>query len=55
MLHLQDELLDGANYCEQMMRLGIFSAKVAEILESEHNNMSAGELIRKEYTNLFKK
>jgi hypothetical protein len=55
MLHLQDELLDGANYCEQMMRLGRFSAKVAEILESEHNNMSAGELIRKEYTNLFKK
>ena len=32
--HLQDELLDGANYCEQMLRLGEFTTNVSKILQN---------------------
>jgi hypothetical protein len=50
--HLQDELLDGANYCEQKLRLGEFTAKVAKIMDTETNYFVIGELISKEYNKL---
>lgn len=50
--HLQDELLDGANYCEQKLRLGQFTAKVSEILDKEDNYYTIGEKISKEYNKL---
>lgn len=53
--HLQEELLDGANYCEQQMRLGVFSQDVATLVESEPNDTSLGEKIRILYNNLLKK
>lgn len=50
--HLQDELLDGANYCEQMLRLGEFTTKICKILDVETNYYTIGELIAKEYNKL---
>lgn len=52
MQHLQDELLDGANYCQQMMRLGKFSMDVSKILDIETNYYTIGELVSKEYKKL---
>lgn len=51
--HLQEELLDGANYCEQMLRLGEFTKKIVEIIESDSNDASCGAKIRKEYNKLL--
>ncbi len=53
MQHLQDELLDGANYCQQMMRLGKFAARISEIIEATPNDYQCGELVRKEYYKLL--
>jgi len=53
--HLQDELLDGANYCEQMLRLGEFTTNVSKILDNETNYYTIGELIVKEYNKLKQK
>lgn len=50
--HLQDELLDGANYCEQMLRLGEFTTNVSKILDKETNYYTIGELIVQEYNKL---
>jgi hypothetical protein len=50
--HLQDELLDGANYCEQVLRLGEFTKNIIEILQSDQNEMSVGNKIIKEYNKL---
>lgn len=50
--HLQDELLDGANYCEQIMRLGKFTEEVCKILDVESNYYTIGEKISKEYKKL---
>ena len=52
MKHLQDELLDGANYCEQMMRLGEFAKTVSFLVENEPNNMTLGIQIRAAYNKL---
>ena len=52
MQHLQDELLDGANYCQQMIRLGKFSMNVSKILDTETNYYTIGELVSKEYKKL---
>lgn len=50
--HLQEELLDGANYCEQVLRLGEFTKTIIEILQSDQNEMSVGNKIIKEYNKL---
>jgi len=50
--HLQEELLDGANYCEQVLRLGEFTKIIIEILQSDQNEMSVGNKIIKEYNKL---
>lgn len=55
MKHLQDELLDGANYCEQMMRLGQFAAVVSAFIESEPNDQELGTKIRKFYKEIMEK
>lgn len=52
--HLQEELLDGANYCEQMLRLGEFTTKIIKLIESEPNDQSLGQKIRAEYQKLIK-
>lgn len=54
MKHLQDELLDGANYCEQLMRLGEFSKIVSALVEAEPNDQRLGEAIRFHYNQLIK-
>lgn len=50
--HLQEELLDGANYCEQVLRLGEFTKTIIEILQSDQNEMSVGNKIIREYNKL---
>lgn len=55
MKHLQDELLDGANYCEQMMRLGEFAKVVATLVEGEPNDMMLGARIRAAYRGIKEK
>ena len=50
--HLQEELLDGANYCEQVLRLGEFTKIIIEILQSDQNEMSVGNKIIREYNKL---
>jgi hypothetical protein len=52
MKHLQDELLDGANYCEQMIRLGEFAKLSAALIESEPNDQELGRAIRFYYNEL---
>jgi hypothetical protein len=47
--HLQDELLDGANYCEQIMRLGTFTTDLVILIENEPNDMMLGARIRALY------
>lgn len=47
--HLQDELLDGANYCEQLLRLGDFTTIVVKLVEGEPNDMMLGARIRAAY------
>lgn len=51
--HLQDELLDGANYCEQMLRLGEFSTQVVTLIENEPNDQELGKKIREAYNKLL--
>jgi hypothetical protein len=55
MKHLQDELLDGANYCEQMMRLGEFAKVIATLVEGEPNDMMLGARIRAAYRGIKEK
>lgn len=55
MKHLQDELLDGANYCEQMMRLGEFAKTISALVEAKPNDKELGEQIRFQYNKLLKK
>lgn len=50
--HLQDELLDGANYCEQQMKLGEFSKDVVTLIQNEHNNAELGGKIRELYNKI---
>jgi hypothetical protein len=50
--HLQDELLDGANYCEQVLRLGEFLKKIIEILDKKYDHITTGKKIYDEYLNL---
>jgi len=50
--HLQEELLDGANYCEQVLRLGEFTKVIIEILQADQNEMSVGNKIIREYNKL---
>ena len=47
--HLQDELLDGANYCEQLMRLGVLTSDIVILIENEPNDMMLGSRIRALY------
>lgn len=47
--HLQEELLDGANYCEKMMIMGLFSKDVVEIIEHTPNDSDLGKKIRDRY------
>jgi len=51
--HLQEELLDGANYCEQIFRLGEFTKNVIELIDNQRNDQLMGAEIRKLY-NKFK-
>jgi len=51
--HLQDELLDGANYCEQKMRLGAFTTDVITLIENESHDQTLGTEIRKIYNKLI--
>lgn len=55
MKHLQDELLDGANYCEQMMRLGVFTADLVILIENEPNDQKLGSKIRELYNKFQQK
>jgi hypothetical protein len=48
--HLQDELLDGANYCEQQIKLGNFIKDVVILIESLPNDSNLGKSIRSLYT-----
>ena len=50
--HLQEELLDGANYCEQVLRLGELTQVIIEILQADQNEMSVGNKIIREYNKL---
>jgi len=52
MKHLQEELLDGANYCEQVMRMGEFTKQVVQLLEYLPNDQDLGKEIRKLYNAL---
>jgi len=54
MKHLQEELLDGANYCEQVMRLGDFTTKVVKTIEAEPNDVILGAVVRALYQQLKK-
>ena len=47
--HLQDELLDGANYCEQQLRLGQFQAFICKSVEAIPNDQELGKIIREAY------
>lgn len=47
--HLQEELLDGANYCEKMMIMGVFSRDVIKIIEDTPNDSDLGKKIRDRY------
>lgn len=51
--HLQDELLDGANYCEQQIRVGKFSAEVVALVELESNDQDLGKGIRILYNEMM--
>lgn len=55
MKHLQDELLDGANYCEQMIRLGQFASIIAALVEGEPNDMMLGARVRAAYKGIKEK
>lgn len=50
--HLQDELLDGANYCEMILRMGKFAEEISKILDKETNYYTIGELVSKKYREL---
>ena len=52
MKHLQEELLDGANYCEQVMRMGEFTKQVVQLLEYSPNDQELGKKIRALYNEL---
>jgi len=47
--HLQDELLDGANYCEQQMKLGAFTMDMIILIENTPNDEELGNKIRSLY------
>ena len=47
--HLQDELLDGANYCEQQMKLGVFTMDMIILIENTPNDEELGNKIRSLY------
>lgn len=53
--HIQEELLDASNYCEQMLRLGEFVSKICKLIENEPNDKELGEAIRKEYSKLIQR
>ena len=51
--HIQEECLDAANYCEQMLRLGEFTKDVIQLLEYLPNDLELGSKIRQLYIKLM--